>query len=103
MPSLRVRIIITIITDPSGNTEIILLSITAIFVSVEWFLNARFASSSFHRTGYIDREEDKLRTPEVSELVGPFSEKAVPPGTTTMNSVARELEPARALRSELRC
>ena len=48
-------------------------------------------------------EEDKLRSPEVSELVGPASEKAVPPGTTTMNSVARELEPARALRSELRC
>ena len=38
--------------------------------------------------------EDRLRTPELRGLVGPASEKVVPPATTTMNSVARELEPA---------
>ena len=36
--------------------------------------------------------EDRLRTPELRGLVGPASEKAVPPATTTMNSEDRELE-----------
>ena len=39
-------------------------------------------------------EDDKLRSPELRGLVGPASEKVVPPATTTMNSVALELEPA---------
>ena len=38
--------------------------------------------------------EDRLRTPELRGLFGPASEKVVPPATTTMNSVALELEPA---------
>ena len=68
-------------------------------------MKRRRGVSSFK--GSVIWEEDKLRSPEVSELVVPSSEKAVPPGTTTMNSVARGLEPAEpaawALRSELRC